>query len=168
MQDQNLRPEQLRRVGRPEAAAVCFDWQPKPTVEPEPEGSEAMAARKRGLKQSIITATLAAALYYFLSTAVGTMVFYVACFLLASSLLTPLSIYAAVERIVAWIAHRFETGVTWLLMRLIFHLIFAPFGKLFRAGLKDPLKRYLEPDLASYWNVRSAEPVTAESRKRLY
>ena len=168
MQHQDLRPEQQRRTGRPEAAAICFNWQPEQVVTTEPELSEAMEARKRGFKQSLITATLAAALYYFLSHGIGTMVFYVACFLLASSLLTPLSIYAGVERLVAWIAGRLEVGVTWFLMRAIFHLIFAPFRMLFRTGLKDPLKRFMEPDALSYWNLRSSEVVTAESRKRLY
>lgn len=168
LQHQNLRPEQQGRTGRPEAAATCFNWQPEQVVAPEPEVSEAMEARKRGIKQSLITATLAAGLYYFVSHEIGTMVFYVACFLLASSLLTPLSIYAGVERFVAWIAGRLEVGVTWFLMRAIFHLFFAPFRKLFRAGLKDPLKRFMEPDAPTYWNVRSSEPVTAESRKRLY
>lgn len=168
MESTSLRPEQRRRVGRPEAAATCFDWTPQQLVEEESSGSEAMSARKRGIRQSAITATLAAGLYYFLSEDIGTIVFGVAGVLLVTSLLTPLSIYAGIERLVAWIAGRLEVGVTWLMMRLIFHLIFAPFRKLFRTGMRDPLKRFFEPELESYWNQRSPELVTAESRKRLY
>ncbi len=168
MESISLRPEQQRRVGRPDAAATCFDWTPKQVVEEESAGSEAMNARKRGIRQSAITATLAAGLYYFISNDIGTVVFGVAGVLLVTSLLTPLSIYAGIEHFVAWIASRLEKGVTWLLMRLIFHLLFAPFGKLFRSGMRDSLKRTIEPERESYWNQRSSEPVTAESRKRLY
>ena len=164
-----LRPEQIRRIGRPEAAAVCFDWESRAAVQDGADGSPAMAARKRGVRQAAITAALAALIFFvFHWEHVGRVVFGVASVLLLTSLATPLTIYAAIERLVAWIAHRLEKGVTWLLMAVIFNLLFAPFGRLFRSGKRDSMKRWYEPEQETYWNDRAPDAVTADSRRRLY
>jgi hypothetical protein len=166
VESQTLHPPQVRRPGRPEAAALCFDWQSSGAVAEE-SGTEAMAARKRGIKQVAITASLAALLYFFFSEHVGTIVAGVAGVLLVSSMLFPLSVYAWIESTVGWIATTLQKAVTWLLMLVIFGVIFAPFGYLFRRGKHDKLKRWMEPESDSYWNDRT-EQITAESRLRLY
>ena len=162
----SLRPEQSRRAGRPEAAAAIFDWKSRVTVVEE-EASPATSARKRGLVQTAITGTLAALLYFFLAPRVGQIVGGVAVFLFTSSMLFPLSIYAGIEKFVAWLARWLQIGVTWVLMALIFAFVFTPIGVLFRRGKRDRLLRWLEPEKRSYWNERD-EPITPESQKRLY
>lgn len=163
-----LRPEQIRRPGRPEAAAVCFEWQADlEAAREEEKPSEAAAARKRGLTQVVITASLAGLLYFFLSEDAGTIVAGIACVLLVASMAFPLSVYAAIEGVVSRIALGLQRGVTWFLMGAIFFCIFFPFSMMFRKGRKDKLKRWMEPEFDSYWNDR-AEPISAESRKRLY
>ena len=167
MESLSLRPEQARRAGRPEAAAVCFDWQSAPVDTGTSESSEAMSARKRGFVQTAITASLGAVLYAFVSVHAGTVVMGIACVLLTTSMVFPLSLFARIESLAGALAAGLQKGVTWLLMFLIFAFFFAPFGKLFRRGKRDKLKRWMEPEQESYWNDRS-EPITAESRKRLY
>ena len=166
MESINPRPEQARRSGRPEAAALAFDWQ-HPVPMQEEELSEANHLRKHGLRQTIITGGLAALLYFFLSESIGTMVAGVACVLFVSSMLFPVAIYSRIEKLVGWIAMQLQRGITWLLMRLIFTLIFTPFSLLFRRGKRDKLMRWMEPEADTYWNDRT-EPITPESRLRLY
>lgn len=166
MESLDIQPSQARREGRPEAAALCFDWQQESPLQ-ENEMSEANHLRKHGLRQTIITATLAALLYFFLSEQVGKIVGGVACVLFVSSMLFPVVIYARIEALVGFIANRLQRGVTWLLMRMIFSLFFTPFSLLFRRGQRDKLTRWLEPESDTYWNDRT-EPITPESRLRLY
>ena len=162
-----LRPEQMRRVGRSEAAAVCFDWQSATDDAGEVETSEPMAARKRGLIQTTITAALGALIYTFISQHAGMIVMGIGGVLLTASILFPLSLYAKIESLVGRIAIALQRGITWLLMGLIFVSIFWPFARLFRRGHRDKLNRRIEPEWETYWNDRS-DPITAESRRRLY
>lgn len=162
-----LRPEQMRRRGRSEAAAVCFDWQSVADGAAKVETSESMPARKRGLIQTAITATLAALLYVFISPHAGMVVMGIAFLLLTASMLFPLSLYARIESMVGRLTFALQKGITWFLMGSIFVFVFWPFGRLFRRGRRDKLKRWIEPDQESYWNDRS-EPISTESRRRLY
>jgi hypothetical protein len=45
-------------------------------------------------------------------------------------------------------------GLTFVLMSGLFYTFFFPFGKLLRRGRRDRMKRWFEPDAATYWEAR--------------
>ena len=98
----------------------------------------------------------------------GSAFFGAAVLLATSSVLAPYSVYIRIERSVEWIARNLERFVSWALMSLIFYWVFAPLGMLFRSAGRDSLQRKLEPHRKTYWNDRSNQPFTVESRRRLY
>ena len=71
-----------------------------------------------------------------------------------AALVSPLGLFAAIERVFAALAVRIGQALTWTLLPAIFYLFFAPFGLLFRRGRRDSMRRFFDRDATSYWTVR--------------
>lgn len=78
-------------------------------------------------------------------------VFVLATILLLSALLSPRGAYAFLERLFGAVARRMGDGLMWALLVPTYYLFFMPFGKVFRRGRNDRLKRILQPDSDTYW-----------------
>ena len=146
----SLTPRQAR-PGRAEAAAAIWDWRGERSQIPEAKPSR---PRLRGTLQALAGAGIGALVFALLSRIAGTVVMSIATLILLSALLSPSGLYAGIERLFAALGRRVGTGLTWIVLPLIFYLIFLPFGTLFRSGRRDPMKRFYETDAESYWSPR--------------
>jgi hypothetical protein len=95
-------------------------------------------------------------IFALVSRVAGMVVMSIAAMILLSALLSPVGLYAGIERLFAALGRRVGAGLTWIVLPLIFYLIFLPFGTLFRRGRRDPMKRFYEADAESYWSLRQA------------
>ncbi len=135
-------------VGRPEAALVIWEWRGP--------GAQAIAAensrlRIKGVVQGLVGGALGAALYFFLSPTVGTIVLTIASVVMLAALVSPGGLYRGIEGVFAALGRATGRGLTWLMLLPLFYLFFLPYGVLARRGRRDRLKRYFERDEASYW-----------------
>ncbi len=156
---------EANRPGRPEAAAVIWNWQEgdRPDAEGPPHGS-----RLRGVLQASIGASVGAGVFWFVSQTFGTVIFVIAATIAFAALVSPSGLYALIERAFAALGRGIARLLTWVLLPGIFYLFFVPFGLLFRRGQRDSMKRFFDPSADSYWSDRSAGVVASASRARQF
>ncbi|MEO2167488.1 MAG: hypothetical protein ABGY42_05090 [bacterium] len=152
-------------LGRPEAAALIWQWQAKAEAAESPSWRR---ARIRGAFQASAGAIAGSIMLWFGLTLMARGVFTLATILLLSSLLSPGGAYAFLERLFAAIAGRMGDGLMWLLMVPTYYLFFMPFGQLFRRGRNDRLKRFLQPDADTYWEPHEGPTSASTSRLDQY
>ena len=141
-------------AGRPEAAEVIWRWREQ-GVSASREQSPGRA-RIRGSVQALVGGGAATAIYLFWSQMIGTVVFCIAAVILFSALVSPKGLYRALEGLFAALGNFTGRALTWLMLVPLFYLFFLPFGLLLRRGSRDRMKRYFEPDRASYWEPHKA------------
>jgi len=83
-----------------------------------------------------------------------------------AALLSPLGLFAAIERLLAAVGTRIQRALTWLLLPMIFFLFFVPFRRFFRRGRRDSMRRFYDPGAPSYWQPREASPARGAERYR--
>lgn len=137
------------RPGRPEAAAVVWDWRA-----PDDSPDRAAAARKAGVIRALVAGVAGGAFFFFGRVTMASVVWSLGGLTLLLALASPLGAYAALDRAVARLGQLIGTGLTWILLAPVYYLFFAPFGLLFKRGRKDPMKRALSKDAESYWEAR--------------
>ncbi len=71
--------------------------------------------------------------------------------LLLCALLSPTGIYAAIDRAFQALGRWVGRALSWILLPAIFYLFFFPFGRLFRRGKRDTMKRSFDAEADSYW-----------------
>jgi len=153
------------RQGRAEAAAAIWDWRGERSQTPEARPSR---PRLRGTLQALAGAAVGTLIFAFVSRIAGTVVMSIATLILLSALLSPTGLYAGIERLFAALGRRIGTGLTWVVLPLLFYLVFLPFGMLFRRGRRDPMKRFYETDAESYWSPRRVGRSGSASHTRQY
>jgi hypothetical protein len=152
-------------TGRPEAAAVVWNWRDRAT------GFRKVTAgrvRLRGLLQAALAALLGSAILFFWSRAIGTAVLAIATIVAFSALASPLGLFAAIERLFLTLGHATGTLLTWILLVPVFYGFFVPFGRLMRRGRRDRLKRHLEADAETYWEPHAGPTAASTSHERQY
>ena len=75
---------------------------------------------------------------------------------------------AAIERLFLALGHATGKLLTWMLLVPMFYGFFMPFGWLMRRGLRDRLKRHLEPDAETYWEPHAGPTAASISHERQY
>ncbi len=149
--------------GRPEAAAVIWDWQGST----RPEGSGPVGrARLRGVLQALMAAGVGVLLLVLGVRLLATVVLALASLLLVSALVSPAGIYAAIERAFRALGRLVGQALSWILLPLIFYGVFLPFGLLFRRGRRDRMKRLFEDGAASYWQPHRTIPASKSYRRQ--
>jgi hypothetical protein len=157
------------RPGRPEAAAVIWDWRAGSAPAASPAGrSLAGRARVRGSLQALVGLGVGSLIYAFGPPTIGLVVLGIASFIGLSALASPLALFAGIERAFAALGNWVGRGLTWLLLPGIFYLFFVPFHALFRRGRRDAMKRFYEPDAASYWSARERGRAGSTHHERQY
>ncbi len=86
--------------------------------------------------------------------------------LLASA--TPLGGYATLQRLVTRFARSVGVVVGWFVLLPVFALFFVPFGRLFRRGEHDTMRRRLDPARPTYWHTRAPDTDTLERLRRQF
>lgn len=139
--------------GKPEAAAAI--WTPNEAMGRD---DAARSARARATIQGAVAGLAGAGLYFGLD---HTTMAFVAWSIGGSSMLagwlSPLGLFAAIERAVGVVGQGVGAAMTWLLLGPVYLLVLTPFGLLARRGARDTLKRSLDANEASYWKKRDPE-----------
>lgn len=151
------------RSGKPEAAATIWSWR----VAGRPSHAAlAGDVRRRGVRQAVVGAVVGTALYVFVSRRLGGVALVLTAAIGTSALLSPLGVYAALERAFAALGRGVGRGLTWIMLPAIFFLFFAPFAALFRRGRRDSMQRYFDPQAPSYWSPRDTPAPARASQQR--
>jgi hypothetical protein len=157
-------PVTVLRVGNPKASAVIWRWR---SEEPEAEAApSATSQRVRGTLQALVGAAFGLASGLFWSKTVAIVAFTAAGVVLFCALVSPNGLYALLHRLFEATGRVVGRAMTWIVMVPIFYLFFLPFGKLLRRGRRDRLRRYYEPDAATYWEPHMV--MKSSSRERQY
>jgi hypothetical protein len=129
----------------------------------------AAAARREGAIGGACGLAAAAALAWLLhrtGLALAVAIASLAVALLAQA--APLTLYrrlrGALDRFGRWVG----TGVTWVLMTLLFYLLFLPAGLVMRAAGKLSFARFADPGLDSYWTSTEARTPALESYRKQF
>ena len=153
-------------AGKPEAAAVVWQWQSR--LPPGPEADASSRSRRRGVLQAVGGGVVGLGVYQFLSATIGSVVLGIASVILLSALISPTGLYAGIERLFEALGRLTGSLLTWLLLVPLFYLFFLPFGKLMRRGRRDRLKRFLDPDTGSYWEPHEGPTAGSASHERQF
>jgi hypothetical protein len=148
------------RSGRPEAAAVVWEWNPALATPPR---RDARAVRLRGAMQAAAGLAVAAALAWRGHRVPAGVAGGVAAVIAVAALGSPFGVYAAIERVFETLGGWVGRALTWIVLPLIFYSFFAPFSVLFRRGRRDSMKRSFDADAESYWTPRERRSSTTAS-----
>jgi hypothetical protein len=151
-------------------SAVVWDWRGGSNEESR-RTHEASEIRQRSLIGIAIGLTVAALVYFLLKKPVTAEVIAAVALLLSlPGLVAPLTAGRGVARALDAFAHVVGTGVTWVLMTVLFYLLFLPAGLLLRARGKLAITRSPDPRQPSYWtHVEERERArTPESYRRQF
>lgn len=154
-------------------SAVVWDWRDgdRGHREEARRAREATEIRKRGLIGGAVGLTVAALVFFLLKKPeLAAVIAGIALLLSLPSLLAPLTAGKSVARALDRFAYWVGTGVTWVLMTLLYYLLFLPAGLVLRARGKLGISRGFDPRRPSYWNsVEERERArTPESYRRQF
>lgn len=145
------------RAGRPEAAAVIWDWR---RADDAPR--RISVARRAALIRFVVAAVAGGVFFWLERPIVAYVAWSIGSLTLLLAIASPLGAYAAVDRLVARVGNLVGLVLTVLLLAPVFYLFFAPFGILFRRGSRDPLKRSFDPSAPTYWKARAEDRADLE------
>lgn len=153
-------------TGQSEAAAAIWDWSAERPAKPDAGGWR--NPRLRGAVQGGIALGAGALLWVFWSHVGGGIVLGIGGLMLLASQISPTGLYLGIERGLQSLGHALSRAVSWLLLASVFYLFFLPFGKLFRRGSRDAMRRFYEPEATTYWEPRTRGRSASTSRARQY
>jgi len=133
------------------------------------DSGAAAAARRQGAIGGAVGLAVAAALAWWLHRPVAAAV--VAALALAVALLAlaaPLTLYRRLRGALDRLGHWVGTGVTWLLMTVLFYLLFMPVGLIMRATGKLVFTRFADPALDTYWTPTEGRVHSAASYRKQF
>jgi hypothetical protein len=153
---------------RREPSSVIWSWRGGDNTE-HARAREAAAARQRGLLGGLIGLSIAALLYFFARKPVpAAVVAAVTLVFTLLALLAPLTAYKAVTRALDRFAYAVGTGVTWVLLTVIYYLFFLPLGLILRSRGKLRVTRGFDAQRSSYWTPLEDRARTPESYRRQF
>lgn len=151
-------------------SAVVWDWRGgKDDASRQAHG--AAKIRQRALIGVVVGLSVAALVWFLWKKPVPAGVIAgVALLLSLPGLAAPLTAGKSVARALDRFAHFVGTGVTWVLMTLLYYLLFLPVGLVLRARGRLGITRIFDPRRPSYWtNVEERERArTPESYRRQF
>jgi hypothetical protein len=151
-------------------SAVVWDWRGE-NRETSRQTHEAAKIRQRALLGAAIGLTVAALVFFLLKKPVAAGVIAAVALLLSlPGLVAPLTAGRSVGRALDRFAHAVGTGVTWVLMTVLYYLLFLPAGLILRARGKLGITRSFDSRRSSYWtSVEERERARApESYRRQF
>jgi hypothetical protein len=156
---------------RKSPSAVVWEWRGGGEREESRRAREAAEIRKRGLIGGVIGLAVAALVFFLWKKPVPAAVIAAVALLLSlPGLVAPLTAGRSVGRALDRFAHAVGTGVTWVLMTVLYYLLFLPVGLVLRARGKLGITRAFDPRRPSYWtSVEERERTrTPESYRRQF
>jgi hypothetical protein len=154
-------------AGRPEAAAVVWQWATPASLEPGADPATSRI-RVRGLLQALVGGIVGFGVFRLVSPTVGVVVLGIAGVIGLTALVSPTGLFAGIERMFAALGGLTGKILTWLFLVPLFYGFFLPFGRLMRRGRRDRMRRFLDPSAESYWEHHEGPMAGSGSRKRQY
>lgn len=151
-------------------SAVVWDWRGGKNEESRRD-HETAAIRRRALIGGAVGLAVAALVYFLWKKPVPAAVIAAAALLLSlPGLVAPHSAGRSVGRALDRFAYAVGTGVTWVLMTLLYYLLFLPVGLVLRARGRLGITRSPDSRRSSYWTeVEARERArTPESYRRQF
>ncbi len=139
-------------------SAVVWDWQGGKNRGGKSDESrparEAAKLRQRALLGAVIGLTVAALVFFLWKKPVPAGVIAAVALLLSlPGLVAPLTAGKGVARALDRFAYAVGTGVTWVLMTVLYYLLFLPVGLFLRARGRLGITRSFDPRRPSYWTM---------------
>ncbi|MCB1702061.1 MAG: hypothetical protein KDI14_14630 [Halioglobus sp.] len=157
MSDTNRNPEA--------GAAAIWDWK---TSQVERLDSGAGALRLKGLVQGGVAVLVALAAWYFGFTLIIYVAGFIGTVVILAALFSPTGFFLTLDRGAVKLGAVLGGTIRWIFIPLVYYLFFVPFGKLFRQGDKDTLKRAYSPAAPSYWVQRDPAGISKGSRRKQF
>jgi len=153
----------------PEASAVAWSWRDRAGLVTVSLAREARSLRIRGAIGGVVGLAFAA-LLYFVGHKVRTaeVVAGIAVILALLALAAPLTVFKKVNHVLEVFARGVATGVTWVLMTVLFYVVFLPIGLVLRAGHKLGITKGADRRLTSYWIPTADRETPLESYRRQF
>jgi hypothetical protein len=150
-------------------SAVVWDWR-RSAAQPEADRArEAAAARRRGAIGGLVGLSIAAAVWFLFDRPVAAAVIAgITLLLTLIAFLAPLTLYRRISRGLEVFAYWVGSGLTWVLMTLLYYLLFLPVGLVLRARHKLGITRTADPKAPTYWTDTAARPRAPESYRRQF
>jgi hypothetical protein len=151
-------------------SAVIWDWRGGQNDESR-RAREAAKIRQRALLGGAAGLAVAALMFFLWKRPMAAgVVAGIALLLALPGLVSPLGAGRSVGRALDRFAHAVGTGVTWILMTILYYLLFLPAGLVLRARGKLAITRSFDPRRSSYWtSVEEREQArTPESYRRQF
>lgn len=151
-------------------SAVVWSWRGGAGAESRPS-DEAAEIRRRGIYGGAIGLAVAALVLFFWKKPVpAAVIASIALLFSLPALLAPLTAGRSLARALDRFAYAVGTGVTWILMPLLYYLLFLPVGLVLRARGRLAITRGFDPRRSSYWtSVEERERArTPESYRRQF
>jgi hypothetical protein len=155
------------RAGRPEASAEIWCWRRGKQEGADRAPPAHARPRLRGTIQGLVACAIGGLLVTRGRSVPGTAALVIGGVVLFSALISPVGLYAGIERAFAAVGRSVGRVLSWVLMPAAFYGFFLPFHVLFRRGRRDSMRRFFEPEAPSYWKVRP-QSANGGSRQRQY
>ena len=150
-------------------SSVIWPWQLPSEGDDLAVQSRRRSARVHGTVQALIGAAIGGLVYWMLSGTVAIIAWCIAFVVALAAWLSPVGVYAAIQRGIHVVAHAVGRILTVVLMAPIYFLFFLPFRVLLRTGPRDRMKRTF-PDVRmdSFWVVRDKPRPHRDSYQRQF
>lgn len=156
-----------RVQSRAEASSVAWSWRDRAAGNAEAQAREAAANRRKGVIGALIGLTVAALLYFvFHRPMAAAVVAGIAILIGLLALASPLGLYKGLTRALDRFAHFVGSGVTWVLMPILFYVVFLPIGLLLRMRGKLAISKSADPRMTTYWKTTERERTPESYRKQ--
>jgi hypothetical protein len=152
-----------------EPSSVAWNWFAREAREREAPAREAAANRRKGVLGGLIGLVAAQVVFLSFGRPVPALVVAaIAVVILLIALISPLNLYKKLARGLDRFGHAVGSGVTWVLMTLLYYLVFLPLGSLMRARRKLAISRGADPRLPTYWTSTEGRERTPESYRKQF
>jgi VIT1/CCC1 family predicted Fe2+/Mn2+ transporter len=156
-----------RVQSRAEASSVAWSWRDRAAGEAVAREREAAANRRKGVIGALIGLAVAALLYFvFHRPVAAAVVAAIAVLIVLLALASPLGLYKGLTRALDRFAHAVGSGMTWVLMPVLFYVVFLPIGLLLRTRGKLAISKSADPRLSTYWKTPERERTPESYRKQ--
>jgi len=151
-----------------EPSSVAWNWRDRAAGNEQARSREAKANRRKGLIGAVIGLGVAALINYWGRPTAALVIAAVALLIGLTALVSPLGLFQRLSRGLDRFAHAVGTGVTWLLMPVLFYLVFLPIGLILRARGRLAISRHADPRLPTYWTPTEERARTSESYRKQF
>lgn len=156
-----------RVQSRAEASSVAWSWRDRAAGEAAAREREAAANRRKGVIGAMIGLAVAALIYFvFHRPVAAAVVAGIAVLIGLLALASPLGLYKGLTRALDRFAHAVGSGMTWVLMPVLFYVVFLPIGLLLRARGRLAISKGADPRMTTYWKSTERERTPESYRKQ--